>query len=46
MARVMAGSAQLAASVNPDDQMSARNYTLEELVGGGLEFVGFFIRSR
>lgn len=46
MARVMAGSAQLAASVNPDDQMSARNYTLEELVGGGLEFVGLFHKEQ
>ncbi len=42
MARVMAGSAQLAAGGNQNDQMGARNYTLEELNGGGLEFVGLF----
>lgn len=46
MARVMAGSAQLASSANPDDQMSARNYTLEELAGGGLEFVGLFHKEQ
>lgn len=46
MARVMAGSAQLAASENLDNQMMARNYTLEELAGGGLEFVGLFHKEQ
>lgn len=46
MARVMAGSAQLAASGNLDNQMMARNYTLEELAGGGLEFVGLFHKEQ
>lgn len=46
VAKVMGGSAQLAASENSDQQMAARTYTLKELNGGGLEFVGLFHKEQ
>lgn len=46
VARVMAGSTQLAAGKDSAHQMGTRTYTLEELNGGGLEFVGLFHKEQ
>lgn len=45
-ARVMKGSAGLAAGGSEADQMAARSYTLKDLNGGGLDFVGLFHKEQ